>query len=83
MRRNSSLLVAPDHLLGIGEAVVAELVAEGFLAQFAGRGMRKLVDKFDRVGQPPFGDLPGQVIADAVGADVAARRADGYAVGSL
>ncbi len=72
--RNASRLVAPDHLDGIGEAIVAELVAKRLLAELAGRGVRQFVDELDRVRQPPFGDMRGQMLADLDRADVAARR---------
>src|SRR4051812_24392871 len=69
-------LVATDHRLGVGEAVAAILIAQVLLAELAGGGVRKLVDKLDRIRQPPFRDPAGQKISDFGVGDVASFVTD-------
>src|SRR3546814_17075472 len=58
IRREMSLLLQP---------VIAEPVAQVLLADLARGGVRNVVNKLNRIGQPPFGDERLQMLDHAGG----------------
>src|SRR3546814_2517249 len=58
------------------QAIVLEPLTQRGLEQLAGRGMRQFVDEDDLVGQPPFGDARGEMVADLRARHLAAPSAN-------
>src|SRR6476659_6444334 len=75
-RARAIFLVATDRRFRIGEPILAILIAQVLLAELAGGRVRQDLDELDRVGKPPFGDFPRQMVADLAFADLALVIAD-------